>query len=797
MRIPLSWLKKYLNVDITAEKVSEVLTLAGLEVEGIDRPKFDFEGVVVGKVVRAEKHPNADKLRVATVSDGVEEFQVVCGAANCREGLLTAFAKIGASLKDPDGKIWKIKKSKLRDVESFGMLCAASELGLPGDSEGILELGADVRVGTDLRELYGDAVLEISLTPNLGHCMSVIGIARELAAQLNVPLVHARGKVVEDATHHTQDLIQVDVQDKEKCLRYSCRVVRNVKVGPSPQWLKSYLEACGMRSINNVVDVGNFVMMEMGQPLHMFDYGHIADKKLIITTHAPEKTFVGLNDLNIDVPEGALVIADAKHTLALAGVMGGKESGVTEATHNIVIESAYFSPQALRKASKRAGVRTDSSQRFEKGIDPNGVVEALNRAAELIHEVAGGTVCAGVIDLHAHAFPRKQISCRASRVNELLGTQLSLNEITALLKRLDITVKQENDDLISTEVPTYRHDLQQEIDLVEEVARTYGYNNLPKTTPRYTTSNIPDSEIYLIENQARTGLIGEGLQEWITCDLIGPALAELTTEASMPSKALISVLHPSSVDQSILRTSLLPCFLQVVKNNQAHQNYNLSAFEVGRIHFKDQEKLIEQSVAGILLAGKRSPYHWDPKPRTVDFFDLKGIVENVLQGFQIEKLSFEISHLHNFHPGRQARIKMGNTVLGVIGEVHPAHLQKLEIDGAVLFAEINLHDVMALRKKTVQVTPLPAYPGSERDWTLTMDDATPVGNVIELIQRFKSPLLEKVSLLDLYKSEQIGKDRKNATFRFVYRDLQKTVSQETVEQEHAKLVQHVAEKLKH
>jgi phenylalanyl-tRNA synthetase beta chain len=678
MKVPLSWLKEYLNFTQSPEELANVLTLAGIEVEGIETSSLKFSGIVVGQVLETSRHPSADRLCIAKVSDGKEEFQVVCGASNCRAGIKTAFAKIGATLFDEEGKSFKIKRSKLRDVESFGMLCSATELGLSDGLEGIMELSEEFEVGKDLASYYSDLIFEVSLTPNLGHCMSIYGLARELSAQLDIPLKKLSYSLNEDE-EPIEKCIQALLIDKKQCLRYACRAVKGIQVGPSPEWLKKKIEACGVRSINNVVDIGNLVMLEFGQPLHLFDLDKIEGKKIIITAQTDYKELETLDDAKRLIPPDVLLICDTAKPLAFAGVMGGKSSAVSDQTVNVVIEAAYFTPQAIRKSARLIGLKSDSSQRFEKGIDPSGVIDALNYAAFLLQKVAGGKICKGFIDQKAHEFVEKKIACRIQRVNQLLGTLLSAGEIVGLLRRLGMRILQETNHELLVEVPIYRNDISIEVDLIEEVARVYGYNNIPKPIPLLTISTIPHAPLYLMEKEVRTRLMAEGLQELITCDLISPKQAAMMLEHSMSKEALISVLLSHSVDQSVLRPSLLPGLLQAVKYNIDHGTTHIAGFEIGRTHFKEKDQYIEPTVAGIILSGKRAPYHWDPKPEDFDFYDLKGIIENLLASLKIEGVNFEISHLQNFHPGRQAKIKKGEAVLGVMGEVHPEHLAQIDV----------------------------------------------------------------------------------------------------------------------
>jgi len=789
MKVPLSWLKDFLPLTATPQEIADTLSLLGIEVEKIIGLITSFTGVVVGKVLRAEQHPNADRLRVAQVTDGMQEYQVVCGAPNCREGITVAFARVGAELTDEEGKKWKIKKSKLRDVESEGMLCSSKELHLAEDAEGIIELSPDLPLGADLSLHMTDPVFDISLTPNLGHALSVLGIARELAAAYKTRALRPSVRLKETGSKK----MDVEVADPKLCPRYACRIVTQIKVGPSPDWLQKRLLACGLRPINNVVDVANYVMWELGQPLHIFDLDKI-DKKIVI---APAKQSLSLETLDgekREIPPQTLLIQDVEKPLAIAGIMGGLRSAASEKTLNIVIESAVFDAGSIRKSSRLLDLKTDASNRFDRGIDGGNVVQALDRAAALIQEIAGGEIHP-LVEIQQHDFAPRIIQCRLKRIHEILGFPLSLSEAVSLFERLEMKV-QASQDALDVLVPTYRNDLQQEIDLIEEAARLFGYNNIPRNRPFYTGSTLPDAPIYRLEKEARHLLLEQGLQECVTCDLISPALSQLTMEKGLAENSTIHVLHPRSIDQSTLRTSLLGGLLEVVKHNLNHQVDTMAAFEVGRIHFRENQELHEASCAGMVLTGKSRPHHFDRKPQDFDFYDLKGMIENLCDLLRLSRCSFEPSHLHTLHPWRQIKIKSGETTIGVLGEIHPELLLKLDIQQRVYFAEINLHEILPLKKKGRSFSELSAFPSSERDWTLTLKENVPMSTVLQTVERTKSPYLEHFYLLDLYTSEQLGKDRKNATLRFRYRDPAKTLSFEAVEQEHQKLTHSVAEKLR-
>ncbi|KIC76881.1 Phenylalanine--tRNA ligase beta subunit [Neochlamydia sp. TUME1] len=794
MKISLNWLREYISIDLPPLEIAKALTSAGLEVEKIETLGEGFEGVVVAEVLTVEKHPEADRLCVAQVTDGQETYQVVCGASNCRPGIKTALARVGASLTDDSGKRFKIKKSKLRGIESSGMLCGADELGL-GDQEheGIIELEDHLPVGTDLAILMSDTLFEIGLTPNLGHCSSVIGVARELAAVLELPLVLPVISFSEDPSLHTAELIKVAVQDKEKCLRYACRVIRDVKVSPSPDWLKKRLKASGIRSINNIVDITNYVFLECGQPLHAFDYDKISEHTIVVRTAKEGEIFTTLDEKNRLLSAEDLLIADKEKGIALAGIMGGSNSEVTLSTQHILLEAAYFERKSIRKTSKRLGLQTDSSKRFEKGADPHAVLWALNRAAMLIQQLTLGKVAQGPLDIKEQVFAEKLVGCRLSKINGLLGTHLAVSEVETIFKRLSFIYTWDGQDNFCVTVPTYRVDVLSEVDLIEEVARIYGYDNISRSQPMYKNATIPHAPLFLFERAIKERLIGEGLQEFITCDLIGASILD-TLNLQTNALETIKVLNPISVEQSTLRTSLLPGLLQLVKYNAAHQNHDIAGFEIGRIHYKEGEQYKDQSVIGIVLAGKASSQTWTTKEREFDFYDLKGMIENMLKELRVFNVSFKPNDLKTFHSGRQVAIFVDSLEIGSMGEIHPSICRRLDVQQRIYFAELNVYDLFSVRQENYVMKDIPIYPGSQRDWTVTVKEEISFQHILDLVP-LSSKLLKSVKLLDIYRSEKLGTGLKNMTFRFLYRDDQKTLSQEEVDNEHACVLQETIIKL--
>lgn len=787
MKVLLSWLKEFVDLKVTPSQIAEMLTQAGLEVEGVEKANPGFTKVVVASVLGTVPHPNADKLCVAQVTDGTETYQVVCGAPNCRAGIKTALALMGAELND-GGKPFKVKKTKIRGEESFGMLCSGKELGLSNDDEGILEFAEHMKEGVDLADLYSDVMFDIALTPNLSHASSVVGVARELAARLKVPLKWPKAIKVLESAPPIGKKISLEILDQANCLRYGARLIEGVKVGPSPDWLRKRLEGVGIRPINNVVDVTNYVLLELGHPLHAFDFDKIDGQKVIVRDALEGEKFETLDGKMRALEPGMLLICDAKKPIALAGVMGGSNSEVSEATTNILLEAAYFIPSSIRKTAKKLSLFSDAVRRFEKGVDPNEIPEALDRAAALIQEIAGGEIREGRYDFKAREFPELTVACRLSRVNQLLGTRLSENEVETIFKNLGFKVQFDGQDILQVKVPTYRVDIMGEIDLVEEVARLWGYDNIKREPARFHATTIPHAPVYLFEKVVKAKLIAEGLQEFINCDLIGPTLLKIAYGTDVLGSNSIHVINPVSIEQSVLRTSLMPGLLQTVKHNYDRECHHIAGFEVGRIHFKEGEYCREQTLLGIVLSGQASPNHFDPKAHLFDFRDLKGILENLFKALNVENYSLRRSHLDTLHPSRQASIFVGGLEVGSFGELHPAVLRRLDIPQAALYAELNLFDLFQVQKKNIKMKPLPQFPASERDWTVSLIEMAPVGQVIDAIKASPSALLEEVKLTDIYRSSSLGAHKKNVTFRFLYRAKDKTVEQQEVDQEHERLI---------
>lgn len=797
MKLVLSWLREFLPLDLSPQEIKETLTMGGLEVESLHEEIPTFKGVVVGKVLSVRRHPQADKLVIAQVFDGQQEHEVVCGASNCREGISVPFAKPGAFV---NGKTLQV--ATLRGVTSNGMLCAADELNLSnGPSDGILILSDKEVVGADFADSVRDWVFSIALTPNLGHCASVFGIARELAALTGMPLPSVEAKIatytLRESPPSTADKVTVKVEAPTLAPSYACRRIDHVRVGPSPFWVQRRLTLSGMPVMNNIVDVTHYLLAEWGQPLHAFDAAKIARDEIVVRSARQGELLVTLDGKTRELHPEELLICDSEKPLALAGVMGGLESRVTQETESVLLESAYFLPSAIRRSSKLLGLSTDASRHFERGVDPHLLPIMLHAGAFYMQEWAGGQVRSGVAERVHDAFPPQEVFCRVSRINSLLGHHFATGEIENIWKRLGFLYTWDRKDTFAVSVPAYRHDIEAEVDLIEEVARLYGYDHFAKQLAPYTASTMPHAPIFLFEKQVRQRCLASGLQEFLTCDLIGPALLQAVQgHADIESDPkTVRVRNPTSIDQSILRRSLLPGLLHVVKSNLDQSTRQIYGFELGRIHFRQEPLFKEESVLGIVMSGLSRPYHWERKALETDFFDLRGMIESIMTALGASSITCTEGAIETLHPGRRAQLFIDGGEVGVLGEVHPDVLRRMDISQRVYFAEINLHALHQVLHPQEPMRPLPIFPGSERDWTCTIPMHFSFEKLLLPLKELKAPLLEKVTLIDVYRGDQVEAGKQNLTLRFFYRDREKTIQQEMVDAEHFAVVEAIRARL--
>ena len=786
MRFTLSWLKEYVEFNNPPEEIAERLTMSGLEVESIEYLGKGLEDIVVAQILDIRPHPNASKLVLCDVTDGTRKYNVVCGAKNMKTGDKVALARAGTRLppsaKFPEGVL--IQSARIRGEVSEGMLCAENEMGLGNEGEGILILPESARVGARLIDEMGlnDVIIEVGVTPNRPDCLSVIGIAREVAAVLGKRVNHPDYAVSEEGDDIGK-LASVEVIDSDGCPRYSCRVITGITIAPSPEWLKTRLEASGIRSINNVVDVTNLVLLELGQPLHAFDYDLIEGRKIIVRPAKEGESIETLDGIERTLTREDLLICDAQKPVAIAGVMGAANTEISELTRNILLESAYFNPVRVRRTSRRANLRSESSYRFERGVDPNGVVRALDRASELIRRLSGGSVARGKIDVYPNPIMPKELSLSTGRVNSVLGAEIESEGIRQILEGLEIKALNTKGGEISFRVPTFRVDITREIDLVEEVARHYGYNSIDATLPavRMKTEGVKKEKA--IEGRLKDVLTSLGFLEVINYSFEDPEFLGLFSENEP-----LRILNPLTKEGSVMRTNLIAGILRNVILNLSHQVRDIRVFEIGRVFIPGENRLpLEiRKIAGA-VTGKRQADIWDKEE--FDFFDLKGILERVFEVFSIsEGVRFEEAPQIRFlHAGKSAKALLGGEEAGFFGELHPEFQERLGISKRVYIFEIDL-DKLSSSIKGVEkrFRPLPKFPSVRRDIALVVDERVAVGDVLNEIKKVESSLIEDVNVFDVFKGEPVGKGKKSIAVSMILRASDKTLTDEEANEAQAK-----------
>ena len=815
MKVTLNWLKQYVDFNWSPEELTERLTMLGLEVEGVQKLGGEFNGIVVAQVITRDKHPNADKLSVCRVNDGTGERQIVCGAQNFQAGDKVPLILPGATLpmKPGDKEPFTIKVGKIRSVESHGMMCSPTELGLPDQVDGLLILRADAKVGQPFAEYLGlagsDVIYDLEVTPNRPDLNSVIGIAREIAAvtgnPLKVPeLTVASGPVAAvGATAGTgvDSFVAVRVDEPDLCPRYTARVVTGVKVGPSPDWLRTALEKVGIRSINNVVDVSNYVMLEIGQPLHTFDYHLIGKggggKPTIVVRRATEgEKFKTLDGQERTLTAETLLIADEQHGIALAGVMGGLNTEINDSTKDVLIESAYFKPTNIRRTSKTLGLRSESSYRFERGCDIGIADWASRRCAQLILETAGGQLVASAIDACAVEIKPKEVSLRHPKASELVGVTISTEDQIRHLESLGLqrTSEGEADQQTTFSIPTWRVDLKGEIDLIEEVARLYGVDKIPSTAPRGAIGTNPFDVVYDQIAEARRLLSGMGLSEATGQTLIADAAAKLAA----PAESLVLLANPLSSDMNALRPSLLPGLLDSLRHNVSRKNYDAALFEVGRVFVNVNGQTKEERRVAIALTGQRAASFWNGEEREAkfDIYDLKGLLEEFIEQFGLRGVGFTKRTESTSLLLESATIALGGKlVFGEFGQLLPALAKKYDLRDAVYVAELNLDQLLARRNASKSFKTLPQFPSIRRDVAMLVGDAVTHDAVLDVVKRAKPANLENVELFDVFRGTNVPAGQKSVAYAFTYRAADKTLTDPEVNAAHDKVVADFKQKL--
>ncbi len=837
MKVTFNWLKQYVDFDWSSDELAERLTMLGLEVEGVSKLAGEFDGIVVAQILTRDKVAGSGKLSVCKVTDGKVERTIICGAQNHKPGdkvplILPNFA---LPLKPGDKEPFVIKERKVFGVTSQGMMCSPQELGLPDPIDGLLILPESAPVGQPFAEYLGragsDVVYDLEVTPNRPDLNSVIGIAREIAAlagtALKMPEVNiAAGPmsvVGEPAGTGVDHYVAVRVEEPELCPRYVARVVTGVKIGPSPDWLRGTLEKVGVRSINNVVDVTNYVMLEIGQPLHAFDYHLLArtgtvealkrekveatapstlqrfnaSTPIILVRRAAEgEKFTTLDGQERALRNEMLLIADEQKAIALAGVMGGQNTEIRDDTHDVLIESAYFAPTNIRRTSKALGLRSESSYRFERGADPGITEWASRRCAQLILQTAGGQLVSGVVDACAAPIQPKEITLRHQKVNDLLGLQLRPEEIECYLAQLGLKAAQRKaralDDTgpvepLTIRVPTFRVDLKREVDLIEEVARLHGVDKIPSTPPR---GAIGSNEFDAVADEiagVRRLLAGLGLHEAQGQTLIADAAAKLTA----PAENLVLLAHPLSADMNALRPSLLPGLLDSLRHNVSRKNDDVALFEIGRVFTQAAGKIHEERRVAVALTGRRAPSFWSGVERDAkcDAFDLKGIVEALLEYFGLRGITFGKRAAATELFLESAAVALGGKlVLGELGQLLPALARRYDLRDAVFLAELRLDELLARRNAVKSFKPLPHYPAIRRDIAMLVPEATTHDAVLNAVKKTKPANLEAVELFDVFRGKNVPPGQKSLAYSFTYRAADRTLTDAEVNAAHEKLV---------
>ncbi len=813
MNVTLKWLKNYIDFEFSASELADRLTMLGIEVESVKQPGAELEGVVVGSVNAIKPHPNADKLVLCQVDIGeTEELQIVCGAPNVREGMHAPVATIGTTL--PIGLT--IKRAKLRGETSQGMLCSEKELCLAAqlasaynkaeDAAGLMELSTDIPIGTPLVTALGldDTLFELEITPNRPDCLSLIGVAREIRAETGNPLKLPHVDFSEDGTD-VREVTSVTIEAPDLCPRYAARVIRGVKIGQSPAWLQQRLESVGIGVINNIVDITNFVLMEYGQPLHAFDYHKLAENRIVVRRAGAGETLTTLDEEDRKLTLDMLVIADAEKPVALAGVMGGYDSEITEATCDVLLESAYFNPSSIRATAKALGMSTEASYRFERGADPGIVLAALDRAAQLITELAGGTICKGIVDVYPGKQPLTEIQLRPKRVNFVLGTGLESSEMHDILTRLGFNVKanpvtsifrsRSSDDSYRVIVPTFRSDITREIDLIEEIARVYGYDNIPTTLPKGDIPvPAPDRKVE-VRRRIKQFLLAAGMMEAVNYSFSDPnSFDKIRFAADNPLRNTLPLQNPLSPEMSVLRTTLLPGLLDNAQRNRNHQIDTIALFEIGSVFISNSRQQEPERVSGVLAGQVGDGVSSNPY-RHPDFYDIKGFIEGVLEVCGVSDYTLQKTIAPTFHPGRNAAVLFGRRQIGIFGEAHPAVLENYDLPYKAYLFELDMEALTDAAIFAKRFEPISVYPKVERDLAIVVDKETLSDMPTELIYKTGGELVESVRLFDVYEGEQVPEGKKSLAYAITYLSASETLTDKAVNALHDKIVKRLNQEL--
>lgn len=771
MKVSYNWLKTFVDVDIRGDDLAEALSLLGFEVDDVEKRGLDYPGVVVGKVVSRGKHPNADKLSVCEVDIGADgNLKIVCGAPNVAAGQTVAVATVGSVLPGD----FKIRKAKIRGEHSFGMICSEAELGISDEADGIWVLPDDLPLGKQVGEalkVESDEVLDVFITPNRPDAMSMIGIAREVATLNDSELRIPPAEIVESGAP-ISDAAAVEVKCPVGCPRFTARLIRGVKIGPSPDWMVERLAAAGVRSINNVVDVTNYVLMETGQPLHSYDYDLLAGGKIVVREAKEGDLFTTLDGKERKMQAGTVMIYDGEKAVGIGGIMGGLNTEVHDGTVNVLLEAANFNPASIRKGMRHLSMHTEACARFARGVDPNGAMHAQDRATQLIAELAGGEVAKGAIDIYPQKIEPKLLELKVDRINGLLGTSLSATEMFELMAKVGF---KERDGKV--EVPTFRPDVERTADLAEEVGRLYGFDNIEMpefTAVPYDTGHNPYDDF---QTRLRSILTDGGLQEVVTTSMIHVETWEKLTAAE-----IYPIMNPITADMNGMRNSLVPSLLTVLQYNLNRQIRDLAIFEINRIFHHPGDLVTapkEDLTLTLALTGNRQGRLWHSNNEPFDFYDIKGAVEHLSDKISLDKPAF-IAYDNFAVDGQSAEVSIGRNKVGYIGRVSDKLLKHFDIEYPVYVAELNVGQLFGLQKGDITYQVVPRYPKVERDLAVVVDRQQEVGGLIEAIKKIGGKNLRSVSIFDIYAGKQIDNSKKSVAFRLLFQSRDKTLTEQEV-----------------
>ena len=788
MKVPMSWFSDYTDITgVTPKEYAHALTMTGSKVEGVENMGGGISNVVTGKILEIKPHENSDHLVICMVDVGDEVLQIVTGAPNVKEGQIVPVAKHNSTL--PGGVT--IKKGKLRGVESNGMLCSHEELGISEadlgyePEYGILVLPPDTKIGMDIRDYFGinEEVVEFEITSNRPDCFSVIGLARETAVTFRKPFNVKKPEYSENS-ENINDVISVEVKNTDKCLRYSAKMVKNVKIGPSPKWLAARLRACGIRSINNIVDITNYILLEYGQPMHAFDLRDLEDKKIVVRDASDGEIIKTLDEQDRKLTSNDLVISDGRKAVAIAGVMGGFNSEVKDDTTTVVFESATFEASTVRLTAQRVGLRTEASSRYEKGLDPNNTIPALVRACELVEMLGCGEVVGGIIDIKGHIPEPRVHKFRPDKINAFLGTDIPAEDMTGYLKSLEFEV---DTDKMTIVAPSFRPDIEGEADIAEEIARLYGYDKIPTTLLSGASTTGGRTDKQNAQDKISRILCSQGLNEIMTYTFTSPTIFDkLRIAPDSKLRNTVKITNPLGEDTSVMRTTTIASMLEILSHNYNHRTESAKLFEIGKIYIPTEPGKIPKEPEVITLGMYGG----------VDFYDIKGVCEELFDAMKVKKVSYVTCSDHpSFHPGRCAKIMIKNEEIGVVGEIHPDVSKAFEIDTPCYVAEIDFEKMFKKINTEVKYKQMPRFPAVTRDIAMIVDKSVHVADLELVMTKAAGSLLDTIQLFDVYEGEQIPEGKKSVAYAVSFRAPDRNLTNDEVNEVFDRILKDLKEKL--